>query len=434
MTIFIVALIFIIGSIVIFLPFLGVVFTATSLQVVDILPEIPIFSSIIPLIGVFTLAGFLISLKKNNKTIHKFTALHYFGIFFVLWLFISNPEAAWYGRDRNWIFTYFQLLVLAFLTGELLNTPHKHRIFFWIFSSASAISAIIAFQQGYIGDSISDSIRSSGLAEGANDAARYFVIALIFFSYLRSNEKKQFPRILATIGILITFFGVFFTLSRTGILALFFAIGLLIILNRQKKQKNFLILIFLVSIVSLFIFSDNIANIIASIIPTITSGTDTIGVRYKLWAIGIEMWLDNPIQGVGIGMYQYRMAYYADNLPSLYRGAVTHNTYIQILSEAGIIGLLLFVGMITQTIRNFLNSRQFLNVQHKNLQNVWLIVFIVILFSGLTKNQSADKLVWLVMGVSIYFEHLKLRLEKERSSKKNVPIPIVNQPNVKVLN
>ena len=219
-------------------------------------------------------------------------------------MFITNPQAAWFGHDRNWIFTYVQLLILTFLAEELLDDPKKYKTFFWVFSIVSVISATVAIQQGSIGEDIDTSVRTAGLSEGANSAGRYFVVAMIFFVYLRTIEKKPILRTLSGIGIVITFLGVFFTVSRTAIVLLFTAIGLIILLNPQKKVNFSLIIVFMLAILTLTMLSDSVFRIISSIIPSITQGTDTIGLRYKLWDAGFRMWLDHPITGVGLAGFR----------------------------------------------------------------------------------------------------------------------------------
>ena len=225
-------------------------------------------------------------------------------------MFITNPQAAWFGIDRNWIFTYVQLLILTFLAEELLDDPKKYKTFLWVFSIVAVISATVAIQQGSIGEDIDTSMRTGGLSEGANSAGRYFVVGMIFFVYLRTMEQNQLLRFISGLGILITFLGVFYTVSRTSMVLLFTAIGLIILLNPQKKLNFTLIVVFMAGILLLTFLSDTVFKILGSIIPAITQGTDTIGLRYKLWDAGFRMWQDHPITGVGIGMYHHELPFF----------------------------------------------------------------------------------------------------------------------------
>ena len=164
----------IIGAIVLRQPYLGIVFTAATLPITDLLPQISGVTSVVPLVGAVTLVGFLWQRSTmRRKLFSHFSEIHFVGLIFLGWLFISNPQAAWFGRDRNWILTFFQLWILLWLAGELLDTPTKHYVFMWVFSIVTIASALMAIRQGGFGEDIDISVRASGLTQGANTAARY---------------------------------------------------------------------------------------------------------------------------------------------------------------------------------------------------------------------------------------------------------------------
>ncbi|MFC2064946.1 O-antigen ligase family protein [Chloroflexota bacterium] len=285
-------------------PYLGIILIAASLPVADVLPDLPYVSSVTPVIGIITVLSYLISIKR--KDIHykfKFSNIHFISLVFIGWLFISNPNAAWFGEDRNWMLTYIQLWVLLWLAGELLDSSRKQKMLMWFFSIASVISAFSAIIQGQIGYSIYSSLRVDGFATGANTASRYFVISMIFLIYLRSISSSKRERFITTIGIAISIIGLFFTVSRTGILLLFVSLGLMILLQPSLKYRVQVIVLIITIVSVVWIYADNIVRIVESITPSIIYGTDTIGLRYKLWEAGWRMFIAHPIQGVGVGQY-----------------------------------------------------------------------------------------------------------------------------------
>ena len=202
----------VIAGLVVSNPFLGIVFIAASLPVTDLLPSIPFLSSILPVFGVISVLGYVFqNRKKHGNGLKGPRSILVLGVLFIFWIYITHPQAAWFGSDRNWLLTYLQLVVLAFLAEELLDDPKKMRIFIWVFSIAAVLSALVAIQQGYIGEDIDTSIRTGGLSEGANSAGRYFVIGMIFFVYLRTTEKRLSLKILSSLGVVLTFIGVFYS-------------------------------------------------------------------------------------------------------------------------------------------------------------------------------------------------------------------------------
>ena len=386
-------------------PYLGIVLSVVSLPIVDILPSIPMLSSIVPLIGGITLVAYLSSrLTSRKQAMFQFSPIQYLGLLFILWIFITDPQAAWSGASRNWVFTFGQLWVLAWLTGELLDTPQKQNTLMGVFAGVTLISAIFALQEGQIGESVDTSIRGVGLAGGANSAARYFIVALIFLVYLRNLANTGIKRLVVYSGIIILTFGVFMTVSRTGILLFFGAVGLLILLPYQGQRRTQIIFIFVISLLGLWYFSDSILNILGSIFPSITQGTDTVGVRYGFWHAGIRMFLDDSLFGVGIGRYPEVLPYYGwDLVPLRFLNSTAHNMYIALLAETGIVGFGIFMSMIAYAFRGYISAKKHIEGKYSILINFWIIVLVVMLMGGITKTDQADKLLWMVLGLSSHF-------------------------------
>jgi len=400
-------------------PYIGIALTVASLPVIDLLPSIPLFSSIVPLIGLLTLVGYLFKNKQGKSSpALSLNSLHALALLFILWMFISNPLAAWSGGDRNWIFTFIQLLILMYLSSELLDTPNKQRAVMAIFSISAITSAFYAIQTGQIGQTFDESLRAEGFVDNANAAARFFVVAMVFLTYLRSETKAPIVKAFYLVGIIVTYLGVFYTVSRTGILLLIGAQGLILLFQVKGRQRITILLIFLVSLLLIWFLADSIFNIIATIVPIIVNQEDTFGLRINLWRSGWEMWLDHPVRGVGIGMYIKNMGPYSHSLPGPSRwNAVAHNTYIQVLSETGIVGFVLFMLMFYTTLKNFWKSPLIIDVEQLALRNAWLIAFIVMLIGGITKSDHADKLTWMVMGVSLYFANQPQPAEEAQPTK-----------------
>ena len=386
-------------------PYLGIVFTITTLPIIDLLPSIPLFSSITPLLGLVTLVGYLFQFKKGPQNWNKgLNVVYLLGIVYVFWVFLSNPNAALLSGDRNWLFTFVQLWVMMLLSGELLKTPEKQKTAILVFAMAAMVSALFAIIRGDIAEDALNSARIAGLATNANQAARYFVVAMVFFYYLRIKTEAPFAKLLFLIGIIVTFLGVFFTVSRSGILLLFGAVGLIFILRSKIKQRVGLILLVVMGLFILSLFSDSIFRIIQGIFPAISEGTDTVGLRYNLWRAGWRMWLDYPVQGIGIGNYNSNLWRYMFDMAGPTRGsASSHNTFVQVLSETGIIGFIIFMAMLINAFKHFWPSKHKPVDGDEDLRDMWFIILMVITVGGVTITDLANKLLWMVMGISVIY-------------------------------
>jgi len=421
---FVVLLFALIGSIIVIKnPHIGAALTISSSAIIELIPPIPFLSSAITLLGAVTFAGYLFKIwGVAGKVQLNFSSLHFISFLFIMWISLSNPLAAWAGPERNWIFTFVQLFILMVLAMDILDEPHKHQVVMAIFIFIAVISAYTAISQGHIGEDIDSSIRAVGFSAGANDAARYFVIAMIFTTYLRSQVNQPLPRFLLLVAIVITYLGVFFTTSRSGMILLFLAQLLLFYFQKSGKQRLQLMIVFGMAFILLVIFSNSILGIISSILPSITQGTDTMGLRYNLWRAGWMMWQDHPFTGVGIGQFLHNSSRYMSQLPGVIpRELVAHNIYVSMLAETGIIGLILFLSIIAIALGNFIKARRFQQSTYLNLYNTWLIVLLVMLIGGLTKTDQIDKLLWMVMGLSVYFSRLTDEPAEEKAPAEEIP-------------
>lgn len=391
-------------------PYLGIAVTLASLPLTDILPEISWASSVITLVGGVTLGSFLLSqlqIKRTEARVGlKASPALVTGFLFALWIFLSNPAAAITpgAGGRIWILTFVQLWVFAWLTTSLINTPKKIDFVMFFFVIAAFISAFYASFQGAIGSSIQTSVRATGLAEGANSATRYFLIALMFILFIFPKQKARLVKILLTGAGAVLLYGILLTVSRTGLLLLTGGIGLYIIRNYQSRKIVQSIFILLLALLVVWLLAENIIIISNSILPSILAGTDTVGIRYGLWHAGIRMWFDHPIAGVGIGQFDENLARYGWDLLQpryLYMGLGAHNMYIAVLSETGIIGLFLFFLLLALALQETLKAIRSRNTDISALAKNWCIVLILVLLAGLTKQDHYDKLSWIVIGIAV---------------------------------
>ncbi|MEO0248007.1 MAG: O-antigen ligase family protein [candidate division WOR-3 bacterium] len=69
--------------------------------------------------------------------------------------------------------------------------------------------------------------------------------------------------------------------------------------------------------------------------------------RFDVWAAGVQIFADHPWLGVGLGNFPLIVGQYN---PS-YAGIYSHNTYLAVLAELGLVGMVLFLGLCVQIWR-----------------------------------------------------------------------------------
>ncbi len=361
------------------------------------------------------------------KGAFRFNLTHLLAGMLIAWMLVTHPQAAWAGKDRNWFLTYLQLWFLLWLAGVLMDSPAKYRQLMWVFALTTLVSAVsVINRQGGFTSEIDPLVRASGLTQGANTAARYFTVTFVFLFYLRTVSRNFFIRLGATLGMIVTFLGVFYTVSRTGMLLLAIALAMLFLLQSKFKYRLQITVISGAALLVLFVFSGSIFAFIGEIAPSIEAGSDTVGLRYALWDAGVQMWQDHPVSGVGIGEFKFELKNYPNRQYAFLfnKGLVAHNMYISMLAETGAMGFLLFIALLGKCLLDLWKAGRIKDPQFKALRNVWLIVLVVMVLGGLTKTDQVDKLLWLTMGVSVFFNNLaKMERRKAVEKPKEYPTP-----------
>ncbi|MBX3084415.1 MAG: hypothetical protein KF716_22450 [Anaerolineae bacterium] len=267
--------------------YLGIAFIVGSLPILALLPDIPFATSIFPLVGGVTLISYVVQQRWGIRpgTTAKVgpplaNAILVLGVIFVAWSISSNPVAAMVEGDRNWAFTLIQLLAILWLASKLFIDKRVHQAVFLSFAATAVLSAIVAILT-VTNPSLDN--RAVGLAGGANSAARYFVIALIFLNYFRESTNRPPFQLLIMAGMIILLMGLLLTLSRTGlILAILSFLLILFKPNPVANRRRLRIGLFLI-LISLWLVPDQVFTDLAPrIFSSISEGSDTVGLRYQL--------------------------------------------------------------------------------------------------------------------------------------------------------
>ena len=191
--------------------------------------------------------------------------------------------------------------------------------------------------------------------------------------FLRNISLSNIPLLLIPIYLAIL------TGSRAAILALLALILYWVFLSKNKR------LVFLISLISITLITtfnfDSIYYRFLSIFDIFNESGLRGLHRYLLIARGINMFLENPLFGTGVGTFhQYRHTWVELIHISRPDSFVdSHNLYVQILSEMGLLGAILFI-LLMYYLAKSINRYKIYNktIYHYLMSNI-----ILFLFSGL---------------------------------------------------
>jgi O-antigen ligase len=230
-------------------------------------------------------------------------------------------------------------LALAFVAGSVISVA----IGVLTGSLATAQTAIsqTAIQGRFTGGGGDPNVQAAGFV-----AAMFLIIGLL------GLYRRKAHRVALVIAFVLVTVGFLATESRGGLIALVVGVGVaLFIAPRHRGRILALAGVMLAAIIGLGAAQPGA-------IARITDLGGGSSGRSDLWRVGWQVFKAHPLAGVGIGNFQVVESHY-----TLAPGAITriqylvdvphlvHNTYLQLLAETGIIGLGLYLLVLTCCVR-----------------------------------------------------------------------------------
>ncbi|RCW83291.1 O-antigen ligase [Halanaerobium sp. DL-01] len=230
-----------------------------------------------------------------------------------------------------------------------------------------------------------------------------FLIIVCFIYIWNPNIDKKFKYLLSILFIVSTI-GLIMTGTRGVWLSLTGSIFIIVfLLNKQKLLK--FSLLFIIIIIVLFIFlPDYYSNRFMSIFDLSQNRSNI--TRLNLWRGAILIFKDNIFNGIGINNFSQIInlkPYYKQPMVSTVH---THNNYLSIAAETGIVGLLSYIFLIYNVISKLLNQIKNSNFKlNKFYFYSTLGIYINYLLQGMTEYNLVDRymniIVWIFIAFSI---------------------------------
>ena len=111
---------------------------------------------------------------------------------------------------------------------------------------------------------------------------------------------------------------------------------------------------------------------------------------YENWPRGLYVFLNAPIFGAGVGSVNdypitfdnNKVVQFNHSENRIYNSAHTHNIYLHILAEQGIIGFILFISFLWIIFLFLINSKK-----ASELRNILLLIYLSLIFASFSENR-----------------------------------------------
>lgn len=349
----------------------------------------------------FGLAGLLLVTKGSHR---NYSLFHFLVLVFGVWVIISVMWTPDIDIGIDAIKRVFQIMLLPFLFTLVLSRKTDITKAYQAYVFGGMIASVIIlynylngiespYYNRYTVQNIETDIMSVILA-----------IAIPMAAYLASHHQRKWLRILNLLAIPSIIFGIFLTGTRTGSIVAIIGVIYWLFTHRKAsfKIKASIVVVFMLSIMVVLTFAPK-----ASIDRVFSSGkslkSGDLNYRTVIWGAAINQWKLAPIKGSGIGGLGYVLSKKHVN----YDGA--HNTYLHLLTENGIIGLIIYLLLLFSILYIILQTP----IKEKSFL---LSLFMVITVSQLTLHTQIQKETW--FALTLLAIHARLHSDRSRSKER----------------
>ena len=398
-----------------FALYVGVLF----IQDISALSVIPNSMGVLILLGWI---GMFITRSARTGVLREHSRLLLVLALFTVWLSLSVLWATNAYEAENGLQTWL-LAALAFVVVlTALKSPRDVTIIATAFIGGAVASVIYGIATGALSAATAEAGEAGRFTGGGGDAnvqAAGFLVAMFLCAGLWSLARSRVARLSLLVAFISVTIGFFATQSRGGFISLAFAaVTGFVLLPSQRKR---LLGLAAAACVGLGVIA---AANPGALVRITNFGGGTSG-RSEIWTVAWKIFTDHPWVGIGLSNFQTVEPRY-----TLKSGAITrvelisedphlvHNVYLQLLTETGVVGALIFLVVIAGCLRaSWLAAHQFDaigRVRYGDLARAVLMAEIAMLSAQFFISDGEDWRLWILLGLGPVMLSLARRTQPTR--------------------
>ena len=364
------------------------------------------------------LLGVLLSVTFFTKVWSKEVELFFpFPIkILIIFMVYSILSTIIFSTSWTFLFTIFQVIMLIIIIYSLLYQFNLDDSYYWAITLGCLTIIFIQVIDGrpLLAFNVTIINRIGATAGNVNDYAFFLCTAinLILFSFYVDTKKKKifFGNILKLIIILLFVMEIsFLTLSKSGIILMSLSIIYFIYLFNKNSVTRKILAGIVVFIIYLVVNPNFILENFA-VFARFTGMYDTLFIkglsyedgstiqRLSLIKDGVRLWSERPLFGWGPGQYRW--------INNVDFGYYSHNNFIELLVNFGLLGFSLFYSIHLYIFRELLKLKKM--KQRSNEVNWLLLMLFSLLIFDLTAVTYYNKIYFLNLAfILVKLKHLE---------------------------
>lgn len=294
-------------------------------------------------IGVMTLAAmFLKQLREEGRLYVDRSKITIWLVLVVAAVLNSIPLSYWPGRSLAAMIEYMKIVIFYLLVVQLVNTKPRLRVFMWLFMGCItyiALDGIINFATGGAkmhADGVMRLQGSTDVSGGSNGIAATMAAALPLYLTVARGKTIGVMRWVLVAAAALTVVVVLLSGSRSGLIGFVAGAGL----TWFVLPKRWLILA--ATIPFLFVVWAALPAEHQARFSTLGQASEegTAKSRMELWHKGMLMFVDRPLNGVGIGAFPIANSVYSEKTGlDAEPFHESHSLYVEVASALGVPGV-----------------------------------------------------------------------------------------------
>jgi O-antigen ligase len=332
-------------------------------------------------------------------------------VLFALWLTLSLLWASSPGDVGAGLKTWLIAILSFILVVTTLRNPRDVAIIGIAFIVGAVISVAFGIASGAlsptaesVGEVTGQGGRFTGGGGDPNVQAAGFIVAMFLCAGFWGLARRRLARLGLVLAFIVVAIGFFATQSRGGLLALAVAaIAGLVMLPRQRKR-----------LIGLTTAAGVGLGIVAVVNPNAIARMTNIGGgssgRNDVWQVAWTIFKRHPLKGIGLNNFEVIEPHYTLNSGTLSRVELiadkphlVHNVYLQLLTETGIVGFVIFLMVIVASMRaSWLAAKRFDasgHVGYGDLARATLMASIAMLAAQFFISDGDDWRLWILLGL-----------------------------------
>ena len=328
------------------------------------------------IVGFLLVAGFS-SLTSFNIAKSVQSYFLYLVFAFAYFLIVNNIKT-----KNQW----YNLVVVFVLTGLLVGLYGVYQNFFVTVTDTS-----------WIDEDMFEEIQTRVYStfDNPNVLGQYLVMVIpVAFALMWSDKRLGAKAVYAGI-VAVMMACLIFTWSRAAWVGILLAIGFYMVM----KDRRWASLLVVALLIMPFVLPESIISRITSLGNMKDSST---AYRFSVWISSLRMAKDYWMSGIGLGAGAFERVYQKYALNGAGFALHSHNFYIQLVVEMGILGIILFALIMISTYRKIISIKD-KNSSNKNVALAMGGALIGYMFQGVAENLWYNYrmilLFWIYLGI-----------------------------------